>query len=305
MFRHFLILVFIVLHAVQVFGQQSSLFSQYMFNGLAINPAYSGTHDVLNMTSLGRKQWVGVDGAPSTMTFSAHTPLKNEKVSVGVLFYGDKIGVFRQYSMNGIYAYKIDLTSKSKLSFGLQAGLNNYVARYSDLTSKDPNDPVIMQDDVSGFAPSFGAGLYYYTEKFYAGLSSPFLVNNILGSKRVTNTFKISSTYFFTTGAVFSLSDGVKFKPSFLLKVTSGAPIQADLNTNFLFREVLWLGVSLRSLSSLNFLTQFNVSNQLKIGYAYDMNLKQVANVYSGSHEVMISYLFSFNQKKVVTPRYF
>lgn len=303
--RNLPLLFLCIISILPVSAQQASLFSQYMFNGLAINPAYAGTHDLLNMTVLARKQWIGVDGAPSTMTFSAHTPLKNQKVSLGTLFYGDKIGIFNQYSFNGIYAYKINISSKGRLSFGLQAGVNNYVARYSQLTSKDPNDPVVQHDDVSGFSPSFGAGLYYYTDKFYAGISSPFLVNNLLGSKQITNSFRISSTYFFMSGAVFRLSESVKFKPNILIKYVSGAPVQADVSTNFLFKEVLWLGASLRNLSSVNFLVQFNISEQLRVGYDYDVNITKAPNIYSGSHEVMINYLFSFSKSKVVTPRYF
>lgn len=286
-------------------AQHSSLFSQYMFNGLAINPAYAGSHDMLNMTASGRKQWIGVEGTPSTMTFSAHTPLKNEKVSLGLLLYGDKISIFTQQTLNAIYAYKINVNAKSKLSFGLQAGLNNYSAKYSQLTFKDPNDPVLASDDVRGLAPSFGAGLYYYSEKFYAGLSSPYLINDLIGKKQVYNNFKIRSTYFFTSGYVFILSQDVKLKPSVLLKYVYGAPVQADFNANVLLREVLWLGASLRNFSALNFLTQFNLNAQLKLGYSYDLNLNKVSNVYKGAHEIMISYLFSFKKTQVENPRYF
>jgi type IX secretion system PorP/SprF family membrane protein len=302
--RGFLILLFCFFGIGQLFAQQNSLFSQYMFNGLAINPGYAGSHDVLSLTASARKQWVGVEGAPSTMTFSAHTPLNNEKVSVGLLFYGDKVGIFTQQSLNTIYAYKIKVNSNANLSFGLQAGINNYVARYTQLTSKDPNDPALSKDDVSGFAPSFGSGVYYYTEKFYAGISSPFLINNLIG-KQVYNNFKIRSTYFLTAGRVFFISDDVKLKPSVLIKYVYGAPLQADINANVLLKNVLWVGASLRNFSSANFLTQFNISAQLKMGYSYDLNLTKSADIYSGAHEIMVSYLFSFNKSKVVTPRYF
>jgi type IX secretion system PorP/SprF family membrane protein len=305
MASHIPFILLLLFYSLQISAQQTSLYSQYMFNGLAINPAYAGTHEYLNVTALARKQWIGVDGAPSTMTFSAHTPMKNDKVSLGLLFYGDKIGIFKQYSMNGIYAYKIHLNEKTKLSFGLQAGVTNYVARYSELTSKDPNDPNLSQADVSGYSPSFGAGIYYYSEKFYLGLSSPFLLNNLLKSQQVANSFRMSSTYFLTSGVVLKISDEVKLKPSTLIKYTAGAPVQIDLNTNFLFHEVLWVGASLRNFSSVNFLVQFNVNEQLRIGYDYDLNLNKVSSLYRGSHEIMLNYFFSFSQKNVVTPRYF
>jgi type IX secretion system PorP/SprF family membrane protein len=303
--KYILVILLLIFQSLQTLAQQSSLFSQYMFNGLAINPAYAGTHDYLNLTTLGRKQWTGVDGAPSTMTFSAHTPLKNDKVSLGTLVYADKIGIFKQYSVSGIYAYKINITSKSRLSFGLQAGVTNYVARYSELTSKDANDPNLSQTDMSGYAPSFGAGLYYYSEKFYLGISSPFLINNLLHNQQLNTSFKMSSTYFLTSGIVCKLSEEVKIKPSMLIKYVPGAPVQIDLNTNFLFKEVLWVGASLRNFSSLSFLTQFNVNEQLRIGYDYDLNLNNVSGMYRGSHEVMLNYFFSFSKKNVVTPRYF
>ncbi|MFN3405500.1 MAG: type IX secretion system membrane protein PorP/SprF [Cytophagaceae bacterium] len=299
------VFVCFLLISLSAAGQQKSLYSQYMFNGLAINPAYAGTHDVLNLTALGRRQWLGMEGAPSTGTFSAHSPLKNEKVSLGVMMYGDKIGIFNHYSFNAIYAYKIKITEKSKLSFGLQAGVNNYVAKYSELTAKDANDPSLSRDDISGVAPSFGAGVYYYSDRFYAGLSVPYLVNNIFRDRFIENNFKPDRNYFFTSGAVFDLSEDVKVKASILVKMSSGVPLQADFNTNFLFKEVLWLGASLRNLNALNFLVQANISEQLRMGYNYEFGLNKLSTVNSGSHEFMLNYLFSFNKTKVVTPRYF
>jgi type IX secretion system PorP/SprF family membrane protein len=300
----FYILIFFLQVTYVSVGQQQGLFSQYMFNGLAINPAYAGSHEVLDITALSRKQWVSVEGAPSTYTLSAHSQLKNEKVSLGLLLYNDKISIFNQNSFSAIYAYKIQLGENAKLSFGLKAGINSYSARYSQLASKNVNDPVISRDDYSGFAPSFGGGIYYYTPVFFAGISTPELLN-ILNSRIMSADFPQNQPFFLTAGGIIDINDEVKFQPSTLLKIVPGAPVQVDLNALFLFKEIIWMGTSLRNLSAMVFLTQIHLSEQFRIGYSYDLNLTEFSSYGTSTHELMVNYLFSFKKSKVVSPRYF
>jgi type IX secretion system PorP/SprF family membrane protein len=301
----FLVVSIQLLIIVVARGQQSSLYTQYMFNGLAINPAYAGSHEALSMTAFARKQWANVEGAPLSATFSAHTPIKKEKMGLGFLFSNDKISIFNQTSLSAIYAYRIAFSEHRKLSFGLQAGFNNYSVRYSQLTSKTANDPALPTSDFTSWSPNFGAGVYYYSQKLYIGLSVPFLASNILANKYVAQRLELKNNYFFTTGYVMKLSPDIKLKPSVLVKYLSGNPIQIDLNANVLFREVLWAGVSYRSFNALSFLTQVNITEQLRIGYSYDLSLGKLAGFNSGSHEFMINYLFSFTKTRVDTPRYF
>ena len=163
-------------------GQQRAMFTQYMFNGLAINPAYAGSHQTLEFTALARQQWTGLEGAPSTQTFTAHTPLNNRSIGLGLSIIHDKIGVTNQFGAYGAYSYRIQFSNKGVLSMGLQAGFTQYQEDLTQLQGsiRDPNDPNFAQDQVSKFMPNFGAGLYYYTRRYYMGISSPHLVQNKL-----------------------------------------------------------------------------------------------------------------------------
>jgi type IX secretion system PorP/SprF family membrane protein len=285
--------------------QQHPLFTQYMFNGLLINPAYAGSQESLSLSALVRKQWVGIEGAPSTQTFSAHTPLRKEKISLGLILMNDYIGVSHTYSINGIYAYRITMKKGGHLSAGIQTGVTRVHSELSSLPTKDPNDPAFASDLVSPFMLSIGAGLYYYTHKFYTGLSVPNLMGNSMSKFYHSNVFPQKRHYLFTTGYVFNLSPNLKMKPSTLVKLIEGSPLQVDLNTNFLIKDVLWVGCSYRSFSSLNFIAQIQVSNQMTIGYSYDNGLSKFHSFVKGAHEIALTYNFKFFSSKVVSPRHF
>ena len=290
-------------------AQQEAMFTQYMFNGLAINPAYAGSHQTLEFTALARQQWTGLEGAPSTQTFTAHSPLKNRSIGLGLSIIHDKIGITSQFGTYGAYSYRIQFNNKGVLSMGLQAGFTQYQEDLTQLQGsiRDPNDPNFSQDQVSKFMPNFGAGLYYYTDRFYMGLSSPHLVQNKLDNvETVDSEARQKRHYFFTTGYVFDLSRSVKFKPNLLLKVVEGAPLEADVNVNFLFQEILWVGVSYRSFDSFDAILQLNVTEQFSIGYAYDFaTTTELKRLHSGSHELMLNYRLKPPRRRMLTPRYF
>ena len=290
-------------------AQQEAMFTQYMFNGLAINPAYAGSHQTLEFTALAREQWTGLDGAPSTQTFTAHSPLRNRSVGLGLSVIHDQIGITNQFGVYGSYSYRIQFNNRGILAMGLQAGFTQY---HEDLTElqgsiRDPNDPNFAQDEVSKFMPNFGAGLYYYTQRYYAGLSSPHLVQNKLDDlEGIDKEARQRRHYFFTTGYVFDLSRSVKFKPNLLVKVVEGAPVEADINLNFLFQEILWAGVSYRSFDSFDAIIQLNLTEQFSIGYAYDFaTTTELKRLHSGSHELMLNYRLKPPRRRMLTPRYF
>ncbi|GJM28416.1 MAG: membrane protein [Cyclobacteriaceae bacterium] len=290
-------------------AQQEAMFTQYMFNGLAINPAYAGSHQTLEFTALAREQWTGLEGAPSTQTFTAHSPLKNRSIGLGLSVINDKIGVTNQFGVYGSYSYRIQFQNKGVLSMGLQAGFTQYNEDLTQLQGsiRDPNDPNFSQDEVSKFMPNFGAGLYYYTKRFYTGLSSPHLVQNKLDNLEAAyQEARQRRHYFFTTGYVFDLSRSVKFKPNLLIKVVEGAPVEADINLNFLFQEILWAGVSYRSFDSFDVILQVNLTEQFSIGYAYDFaTTTELKRLHSGSHELMLNYRLKPPRRRMLTPRYF
>lgn len=282
------------------------MFTQYMFNGLALNPAYAGSHESLSATLLFRDQWTGLPDAPSTQTFSVHSPVRNARIALGLQFIHDKLAVFDQYGVNAAYAYRI-FTDKGTLSLGLNFGFTSYSANLTDLTTQVPNDPV-FQGSVNKVMPSFGAGVYYYTDRFYIGLSAPQLVTNSLTEDvvEIDADARQERHYFLTAGHMFQLSRSVQLKPNVLIKAVEGAPVQMDLNLNALFSEVLWLGVSWRSLSDFNALIELQLTDQLLLGYSYDFaHTTDLSRINSGSHELMLNYRFRYAKNKVITPRYF
>lgn len=296
-------IVLIMFMPLLAYSQQQPMYSQYMFNGMALNPAYAGSHESLSLTAISRHQWVGIDGAPSTQTFTAHAPVKNERVGLGVMLMRDKIGVTNHLSSNFAYAYKIPLR-KGVLSAGLQASFNQYKINYSELHIE--NDIAFGQDDVSRILLNFGTGLYYSTSKFYAGFSVPQLMKSRIEDAEAGAAIALTRHYFFTSGYVFTLSPDLKLKPNVLLKATEGAPLSADFNANLLVREVVWVGLSYRSFNSCGALLELQATDQFRFGYAYDFLLaSQVKGWNTGSHEFMLSYNFTFSKNRFHSPRYF
>lgn len=306
MIRIYIMLVGLLMMGPWCYAQQEVMFTQYMFNGLALNPAYAGSHEVVSMTGIARQQWIGLDGAPSTQTFSIHSPIKSNRIGIGLLLLHDKIGPINRYNVSGSYAYRIPL-KHGKLAMGLRAGMNLYKIDYSQ---QNQNDPAFRRS-ISAYQPNFGAGLYYYTDRFYAGFSVPQLLERTYDQYEIDLTdvntdSRLVRHYFFTTGYVIDLNQNLKLKPSTLLKVVEGAPIQLDLNANLLVMEVLWVGLSWRSFDSVDGILQLQLTDRLQFGYAYDFSTtSEVRSVNSGSHEISLNYQFTIGHKKAISPRYF
>ena len=299
------LLVLLMMLSARVWGQQEAMYTQYMFNGMALNPAYAGSHNAVSMTLLARDQWSGIEGAPSTQTFSIHSPLNNKQLAVGLNLIHDKITVFEQFGVNAAYAYRVK-TKEGTLSMGMQVGFTQYKANLTDVTSQVSDD--VFSQDVQEFLPNLGAGVYYYTERYYAGLSAPKLINHDLdgGIEELDSDAKQSRHYFLTGGYVFDLSRRVKLKPNVLIKVVEGAPIQMDLNASVLYQEIIWFGISWRSFADFDAILELQLTDQFKFGYSYDFaNTTDLRRVNSGSHEIMLNYRFRFNKRKMDSPRFF
>jgi type IX secretion system PorP/SprF family membrane protein len=288
--------------AAFTFGQQQVMFTQYMFNGLAINPAYAGSHETMSVTALARQQWTGLEGAPSTQTFSVHSPLKKERFSLGFLFLHDKIGVTNQNGVYGSYAYRIPVTKKAKLAFGIQGGATFYNAQYSKVSATDP----AFMNDIRLAQPNVGFGIYFNTDRFYAGISLPQLMQTTFSNNSVDSDSKLLRHYFATAGYVFDVSPSLKLKPNLMIKAVNGAPVQFDVNLNALLRDVVWVGFSWRSFDSFDAILQLQLTEQLQVGYSYDFaTTTDLSRVNGGSHELMLNYRFTFTKSKIVSPRYF
>jgi type IX secretion system PorP/SprF family membrane protein len=299
-----ILLFFIVLFnfSSKLAAQQVATYAQYMFNGLAINPAYAGSQDALSASFLERFQNVGLKGAPQTETFSLHSPLVNKRVALGFLVVHDKIGVIDQTGMNLIYAYRIPISKNSVLSLGIQGGASFYKADYSSLLLLQNPDPV-FSDNVRQVRPNIGAGVYYYSKLGYLGLSMPHMLNNVFNTGGVIVYQNIP--IIFNGGYVFTLNRMLKMKPNFLLKILDGRTVEFDVNANVLFDEVLWVGVSYKSSKTVALLTEFQISDQFRFGYSYQITAGPIRTADLGSHELLVNYRFKYFKKGVVTPRYF
>ncbi|NJN27559.1 MAG: type IX secretion system membrane protein PorP/SprF [Cyclobacteriaceae bacterium] len=282
-------------------AQQQVMYSQYMFNTLAINPAYAGSHEDLSVTALMREQWVGLDGAPSTQTISAHLPFEKKRIGVGLMAIHDQIGVSDQTDVYASYAYKIPLQHGS-LALGLQGGFSYYKAMFSEVSS---TDPTFQGVDIRQFLPNFGAGIYYSTRRFYAGLSIPQMIQSRLDDGNVVSKSKIIRHYFVHSGYVFDLSPSLKLKPNVLMKVVDGAPIEFDLNANLYLHDMVGLGLSWRSMDAVVLMLQVQITDRLQFGYAYDFGTTALRQTHAGSHELFLNYRFALSKSRIITPRYF
>ena len=288
-------------------SQQAPVISQYMFNGLLLNPAYAGSKPFTSATLMVRKQWAGFEGAPSTQTASIHGLLENKKVGLGMYVSNDHAGIINRTDLMGTYAYHIQL-GEAKLSFGLQGGFAYLKSTISDLKVYQPNDPVYSLNTVSNVLPNFGFGSYYYSEKFYAGFSIPEIVSydpNRSLSLEIQNVHHIVRHYYLTSGYVIIVNDQFKVKPSVLFKYVYGAPLQYDINANILLNNIIWLGASYRSGDAVVILAEYQLSKKLRMGYSFDLTLTELRNYSAGSHEIMIGYDFGYQVPKLKTPRYF
>jgi len=276
-----------------------------MFNGLILNPAYAGTRNGLSLTTVGRYQWVDIEGAPRTVSLSGHTTIR-DKMGVGLYGEFDKYGANQAIKVFASYAYHLGLTENLKLSLGLQGGITSFQTDYSLINSENL-DPVFSTDH-SEILPNFGAGLYLFHEKYYLGFSIPKLLTNKLGSP--TKEAKEFRHYLLSGGLILPITDHLKLRPSFLIKsVPSYAPIEADINLGLIIRDVFFIGATYRTQDSADILAQIHLNNGFRLGYAYDYTLTVLQAYNKGTHEIMLGYDFggkdSRKPARFVTPRYF
>ncbi len=304
------IIIFGVFTSLSAVAQQDALYTQYMFNTLAINPAYAGSRNVLSATALSRTQWVGIDGAPRTQTLSFDAAMPNKRVGLGIQIFNDQLGITKTTGAYLSYAYRIPINNGT-LALGVQGGVANFRADFSavDLNTGSPIDPS-FSNNINKMLPNYGFGIYYNTDKFYLGVATPHLLDNRFtddNSVLVTNGL-VAKQYmhlFVTTGVVLNLGDDFKLKPSALFKGVMGAPLQLDVNANLWIKDKLSIGGQYRTGDAFAGLFELQISDQFRVGYAYDHTVSKLGRHNSGSHEIMVRYEFGFSKSRIVAPRYF
>lgn len=298
----FRILIFsvLLLSSLDSIAQQDPHYTQYMYNMTVVNPAYAGSRGIPTLTLLGRTQWVGVKGGARTATLSLDAPV-GRAVGLGFSVIHDEIGPVKENNVYGDFSFTVFTGEEGRLAFGIKAG-----ATFLDiglLSTVTPGDPLNVP--VNQISPNFGAGVYYYTDKFYAGLSAPnFLETKHLGDDSgAVSVASEKMPIFLTSGYVFDITDKFKLKPSTMIKGTSGAPISVDLSLNAMVQSVLELGLSYRIDDSISAMVGLQASQRLRVGYAYDYSTSSFGVYNSGSHELILTY--GFSKRNMKSPRFF
>lgn len=310
-FKKIIAVLVLTLGSMTINAQQAPMYTHYMYNTLMVNPAYAGSRDALTITALHRSQWVDFKGAPVTQTLSMHAPLNSEHIALGLSVLNDKIGPTNNTSVVADFAYIMKVSEKAKFALGLSGGVNIFQADLNTLYLDDQNDPVFLNNLSNKTTPNFGFGAYYSRERFYTGISVPNLLQNSYSeiSQVNGNTLiaKEQRHYFFIAGGLMHLGRNLDFKPTTFVKVTAGAPVQADLTASFIIMKKLLVGAMFRTGDAFGGLVGLNITDQLHLGYSYDWSYGLRTSKYNqGSHEVVLRYDFIFSSKKQVhSPRYF
>lgn len=298
-------IIAVILFTVSAKAQQNPQYTQYVYNMNVINPAYAGSLEGLSLNFLARSQWVGIEGAPQTLTIGAHTPLRNN-LGLGLSVIVDKIGPVQEQNIYADVSYKLDLRN-STLAFGLKAGVTAFNLCMSCLHSTDTETSEFLNRNANKTLPNIGAGLFYYTNKFYLGFAMPNLLETYHFEKtgsQITNGSE-KTHYFLNTGYVFDASRDVKLKPSIMVKGAQGAPLSIDFSANALVYEKVEFGLSYRLSESVSALINIKAKDNFRIGYAYDYTLTSLGDFNSGSHEIFLLFNFSSERNRIKSPRFF
>ncbi len=295
-----------------VTAQQDPHYTQYMYNMNVMNPAYAGSKENLALGLLYRKQWVDIEDAPTTATFSGHMPA-GKNVGVGLSILSDKIGPVEENNVYGDFSYTLQLGENHKLAFGLKTGLTFHkVGLFSQIYNNVPDagDPA-FKEDINNTYFNVGTGLFFYADNYYVALSVP----NMLKSKHLDyrnsddgKTYKFGSEtqhYFLTGGYVFDLNENIKFKPSFMLKSAFGISSSLDVSANALFHEKFEAGLTYRLEDSFGVMVNYLINENVRIGYAYDHIVSDLKVTTPASHEIILLFDLNFPKKVSRSPRYF
>ena len=304
------VIILILLGTFSSNAQQDPQYTQYMYNTQVVNPAYAGNREVLSFGLLYRTQWVGLDGAPKTGSFTVNSPV-GYNMGLGLSIVNDQLGPSTETNIDIDYSYSIHTSETAKLSFGLKAGIDLLDVDFSKLNIYDPNDPRFQNNIDNKLQPQIGAGIYFNTEKFYAGLSVPnFLETKHFDKGSLENTTietvaQERMHYFLIAGYVFDISDNLKFKPATMFKMVSGSPLQADVSANFLLYDKLTLGAAYRWSAAMSAMVGFQATDQIFIGFGYDYQTTDIETYSDGSYEVMLRFELFNKPERVLTPRFF
>ena len=301
--RYFVFYIVCLIASFQSAAQNRISHSQYMHNQGIFNPAFSNPEHQLTGTTYLRKQWWGIEGTPFTKSLVAQYRIGPPHV-INLNFYQDQITVFKDFRIGAGYAYNLQLSRSSQLSFGINADYGRFTHNFMGLAVQDQGDNVLASSTSGKSYLNFGAGLYYESDRFFAGFSSPYLFNNSL--LRASDGLFLPSlkfNHFYATAGYRFDGDYISFTPTVLIKTVSGSPIQADINMNALVQDKIWLSLGYRTNHAVILSTGYVIIDNLKLVYSYDLEVLTRISHAKGSHEISLGYGISFYQNKSFSKR--
>ncbi|OCX53418.1 hypothetical protein BEL04_03715 [Mucilaginibacter sp. PPCGB 2223] len=321
--KRYILLACMAFGLVKSYAQQTVQFSQYIFNGLAVNPAYAGYKQDWTLNLSSRLQWTGIDGAPKTSTVSADGLTNNSNIGLGAIATSDRLGPQNTSSLYFNYAYrlKLDENDTRRLSFGLATGLVQYSLDGSKFNATDVGDGVVPSGNESKLTPDFRIGIYYYTPNYYFGASVLNVLSGTAGFVDNPAVIRETRHAYLTAGVLFELSDNIDLKPSVMFKEDFKSPTNLDLNAFVLVNKTIWLGASYRTgvtiwnktnlqngldkSDAIAAIFELKVNDVFRFGYSYDFTTSQLSGYQSGTHELSLSLTFKSKKPRILSPRYF
>ncbi|HIE15765.1 MAG TPA: type IX secretion system membrane protein PorP/SprF [Bacteroidales bacterium] len=305
-FKSKYLLLFIICINVNVYAQHTPLLTQYMFNGLLNNPGFAGSNEVLTLSVSDRHQWIGFDGAPVTQIFTAHTPLKNENIGLGILLYRDVIGKSYDNGLYGTYTYHLKIRG-GKLSLGLTGGISFKQKKLSEINTTQPGDVVFLTNTPLSVLPNLSIGAYYFCSRFFAGISTPFILTETFDKKtgKLLSVFDSrKNNFMFTGGYNYTLNKNYTIKPSFLWRINLTSGQQTEINIAVENKKIGGVGIGYRIKDAVIILLKIRINNQMFLGYSYDMSVSELSSYNYGTHEFYLTYQFRY-ESKTVSSRFF
>tara|TARA_R110000868_G_scaffold102146_7_gene281402 strand:+ start:66536 stop:67516 length:981 start_codon:yes stop_codon:yes gene_type:complete len=273
------------------YAQREPQYTQYMYNIGSFNPAYVGTVENAEIAGTYRAQWISVPGAPKTMRFGVNLPFSNKKNGLGINIINDELGPSTQTYFDLAYSFQVKVSDNTKLSFGIDAGGALLNVDYSKGSFEIINEPLLnQQDSFNNFYPTVGAGVFLYGENWYTGVSVPNFLTDVVYNDDVSVFIEDKPQFNLIGGYVFDISDGLKFKPAFLLNYLEALPLNANISTNFLISDVVTLGASYRFDNAVSGMAGIQISNSTFLGYSYDYSINGFSGYNDGSHEVILKF---------------
>ncbi|MCK5839007.1 MAG: type IX secretion system membrane protein PorP/SprF [Bacteroidales bacterium] len=305
--KKFIFLTLLLVMGNSVFCQRDALYYQYLFNYHILNPAFTGTQEKMVFNLIDRHQWVGLNGAPNTITFGMHTVLKNEKIGLGGYVYTDRLGPVTDFGFILTYAYILEF-KEGKLSLGLQFGFKTGYIDWDKVIMEYMDDKYLIERPLPMTIPDANFGFYYYNDIWFAGLSTKHLFERYFVAKdwSSSNFSPLSRNVYLYAGVLFKLKRRRVYKPSMLLKYTDNGTWSFDINSSLMINRLFWLGISYRSNhNSFVFLFDININSKLNLGYSYDTYLGDIKKYNIGTHEIKIGYEVKLKNRKAYVPLYF